>query len=322
MNRTDRLLAIVLELQARRKQRAEDLASTFEVSKRTIYRDVEALCEMGVPVVSVPGQGYSLVAGYFLPPLRFTTDEAIMLVLGSDFMADNFDAEYRLAAQSAGRKIVAALPDELKAEVKSLEETIRFIVIDTPVQVERNLWLQPIRRAILSRRTLSFEYHRRHISEDATDVQMERQADPYGLVNFDGAWYISAYCHLRHGIRHFRLDRMTNLRVLDATFKRPDNYSIVQKDDTSRRVRVRALFSPDVQSWVQESPSFYTVSQEETPEGLLVTLMARHERDVLQWLLGWGKSVRVLEPQSLIDMLAEEAEAILSKYGKAKTLLT
>jgi len=127
MNRTDRLLAIVLELQGRGRRRSEDLAATFEVSKRTIYRDVEALCQMGVPVVSVPGRGYSLVEGYFLPPLRFTTDEAILLTLGSDVMAQSFDAEYAQAAESAVRKITGALPEELRDEVQSLQESIRFL---------------------------------------------------------------------------------------------------------------------------------------------------------------------------------------------------
>src|SRR2546430_4197634 len=90
MNRTDRLLAIVLELQGKGRQRAEDLAATFETSKRTIYRDIQALGEAGVPLISVPGRGYSLMKGYFLPPLSFTTDEATMLLLGSDFTAQNF----------------------------------------------------------------------------------------------------------------------------------------------------------------------------------------------------------------------------------------
>src|SRR5919199_4428187 len=127
MNRTDRLLAIVLELQARGKQRAEDLAATFEVGKRTIYRDIQALCEAGVPVISTPGQGYSLLEGYFLPPLRFTPDEALILLLGSDTMAQSFDAEYRAAAESASRKIAGALPENLRAEVRSLQESIRFV---------------------------------------------------------------------------------------------------------------------------------------------------------------------------------------------------
>src|SRR5215510_9314181 len=114
MNRTDRLLAIVLELQARGSRRAEDLAATFETSKRTIYRDIQALCEAGVPIVSTPGRGYSLMQGYFLPPLSFTTEEATMLLLGSDFMAQNFDAQYREAARSAGRKIAGVLPEKLR----------------------------------------------------------------------------------------------------------------------------------------------------------------------------------------------------------------
>ena len=103
MNRTDRLLAIVLELQARGRQRAEDLAATFETSKRTIYRDIQALGEAGVPLISVPGRGYALMKGYFLPPLSFNSEEATMLLLGSGMMAQSCDAQYRLAAQSASR---------------------------------------------------------------------------------------------------------------------------------------------------------------------------------------------------------------------------
>lgn len=322
MNRTDRLLAIVLELQARRRQRAEDLASTFEVSKRTIYRDVEALCEMGVPVVSVPGRGYSLVEGYFLPPLRFTTDEAIMLLLGSDFMSDSFDAEYRLAAQSAARKIAAALPQDLRVEVESLQETIRFFVRNKAGQEEREGLLPAIRSAIIRQHTISFEYHTRYGREGVEGSWSSRKADPYGLVNLMGAWYLVAYCHLRRDVRNFRIDRIENLQVLDMQFKRPPLFKLQPRESNARRIIVRALFSYEVQSWVLESPSFFTVSHEATPDGLVVTLKVRQERDVLQWLLGWGRYVRVLEPQSLADLLAQEAEAIRQNHAKSPTLLT
>src|ERR671923_2411492 len=120
MNRTDRLLAIVLELQRKGTRRAEDLAASFETSKRTIYRDIQALCESGVPVIAQPGSGYSLVEGYFLPPVSFNTDEATMLLLGSEFVADNFDAQYRDAANSATRKIEAVLSEKLRSEVAYL----------------------------------------------------------------------------------------------------------------------------------------------------------------------------------------------------------
>src|SRR5439155_8760053 len=147
MNRTDRLLAIVLELQGKGKQRAEDLARTFETSKRTIYRDIEALCEAGVPLISIPGRGYSLMEGYFLPPLSFTTDEATMLLLGSDFMAQNFDAQYRLAAQAAGRKIAGVLREKLRDDVDYLQKSIRFVSFGTAHNSTEQELLQQFRRA-------------------------------------------------------------------------------------------------------------------------------------------------------------------------------
>src|SRR5215207_9668113 len=112
MNRTDRLMGIVLELQARGELRAEDLARTFEVSVRTVYRDMEALCETGVPVVATPGKGYRLMEGYFLPPLSFTPAEAALLLLGGEFIRDRVDPELRRAADDALLKLAGVLPAE------------------------------------------------------------------------------------------------------------------------------------------------------------------------------------------------------------------
>jgi len=126
MNRTDRLLAIVLELQGRGRCRAEDLARTFEVSTRTTYRDIQALCEAGVPIVSIPGRGYSLMEGYFLPPLSFSTDEATMLLLGSDVMAASFDEQYRAAAKGPGKRQVA----EQLVSLKTLAQEARKRKLD------------------------------------------------------------------------------------------------------------------------------------------------------------------------------------------------
>src|SRR5687768_10855679 len=86
MNRIDRLFNIILLLQTRRLVRAQDIASEFGITERTVYRDIAALNEMGVPVVSQPGEGYSLMPGYFLPPLVFTPDEAGALLLGANLL--------------------------------------------------------------------------------------------------------------------------------------------------------------------------------------------------------------------------------------------
>lgn len=313
MNRTDRLLAIVLELQGKGRQRAEDLAETFETSKRTIYRDIQALGQAGVPLVSIPGRGYALMKGYFLPPLSFTADEATMLLLGSDFMAQNFDAQYRAAAQSANRKIEGVLPEKLRDEVHYLQSSIRFVSRDTVENSPKAEMLQQLRRAIIERTTVRFHYHARH-TDDGKPTHTSREADPYGLVHFSGAWHLIAYCHMRQGIRNFRLDRMDNLELLAQTFDRPANFGMQTRPIESRPILARALFDNDVARWVKESPSYYATSIEEAPEGLLVTFKIRQESEILQWLFSWGQHVRVLEPESLRRRLVEEAEGMLRNH--------
>jgi predicted DNA-binding transcriptional regulator YafY len=317
MNRTDRLLAIVLELQSQGWQRAEDLAARFEITKRTVYRDMQALSEAGVPVVSVPGQGYRLAEGYFLPPLAFTPDEAVMLLLGADFVAQNFDAQYRAAAQAAARKIEAALPEQRRAAVHDLQRAIRFIAGEA--EGPQQQWLPTLRRAILERRTVRFQYHARGgeaaPSGPAPAAGRPRQADPYGLAHVSGAWYLVAHDHLRRDLRRFRLDRIESLAVLDKTFERPAGFLLDLAQPAGQLPLVlRALFSPAAARWVREERSFFAVSEEPRPDGLLVTFRVRHERDLLQWLLGWGAQVRVLEPASLRELIAREAAALLENH--------
>ena len=308
MNKTDRLLAIVLELQGKGKQRAEDLAKTFETSKRTIYRDIEALCEAGVPLLSIPGRGYSLMEGYFLPPLSFTTDEATMLLLGSEFMAQNFDAQYRVAAHAANRKITSVLPEKLRNDVAYLQKSIRFITTEQrPAEI---MMLQQVRRAIIERVTVRFAYSKRY----GQDTQTTRDADPYSLVYVTGTWHMTAYCHMRKDIRIFRLDRIDALEVLPQAFVRQPGIILEEYQGRQRDITVRVLFDHEVIRWVHESRNYYIVAEEETPEGLLVTLHIRQESEIVQWLLGWGQRVRVLEPESLRQRLMDEARGILERY--------
>lgn len=314
MNRTDRLLAIVLELQRKGARRAEDLAATFETSKRTIYRDIQALCESGVPVVAQPGVGYSLVEGYFLPPISFSVDEATMLLLGADSAAQNFDAQYRAAAGSAGRKIEAVLSEKLRGEVEYLRGSIAFVAPATLASGKSASFLPQLRRAIIERRTVSFDYHTRY-SQDGSAARNTREADPYAMLHYGDAWYLIGYCHLRKGIRNFRLDRMAGLRPLDKTFDRPPNFKLEEPVDDQRNLKVVALFSPEAAPWVRESRSYYVDSMEEVADGLLVTMRVRVENEIFQWLFSWGAQVRVLEPESMRRRLMTEAGKILENYS-------
>ncbi len=322
MNRTDRLLAIVLELQARRHARAQDLASVFETSVRTIYRDLQALGQAGVPLTATPGRGYALMEGYFLPPLSFTTDEATLLLLGADVMSQSFDAQYRSAAQAAARKIAGVLPDRLRPEVASLRESIHFGFEGNALRPDAAAKLQQLRRAILARVTVRFRYFARHSSHahagspvDGLHMARLREADPYALGYLGNSWYLTAYCHLRRDIRNFRLDRMEDLTLLERIFDRPAGFQAQGRNlFEPGSFDVRVLFAPEVTRWVREAPSFFAIAEEETPDGLLVTLHVRHEDEILQWLLGWGRHARVLAPDTLRARVAAEAEAMLRAH--------
>jgi predicted DNA-binding transcriptional regulator YafY len=321
MNRTDRLLAIVLELQRKGRQRAEDLAATFETSKRTIYRDLEALGEAGVPLLAIPGQGYSLMEGYFLPPLSFSTVEATMLLMGADFIAQHFDAQYRQAAITASAKIDGVLPERLRAEVHTLQERIHLIAVDSSSNPAQSGLLQQVRRALMEHVTVRFRYTARHRSTSASSEPEEttiREVDPYALVHLSNAWYMSGYCHMRQGIRNFRLDRIDDLELLAHSFQPPENVSKMLPEHQRTRstnMKVRVLFDAEIARWVRENRSFYMVSEEETAEGLLVTLQIRQESEILNWLLSWGSHVRVLEPEALRQRLFEEASAMLRNHA-------
>jgi len=312
MNRTDRLLAIVLELQNNGRRRAEDLAVTFETSKRTIYRDLQALSEAGVPLLAIPGQGYELMEGYFLPPLSFSSEEASVLLLGSDFVSRSFEAAYQSIAQSASRKIEGVLPQKLREEVRRRQDSIRFIASGNGSD---SLALKELRRAVLENRTVEFCYQGRYHQEISY-----RTADPYGLAYYDGAWYLVAYCHLRQDIRHFRLERLNELSLTAKTFIRPADFNLRQgQPEQERPILIQVQFDNEAARRVKESRYFYITAEENNHAGLLVTLRVRQEQDALGWLLGWGSHAFVLEPASLRQRLIEEAEQLLQKYQICKT---
>ena len=313
MNRMDRLLGIVLELQRRKHVRAEDLAAKYETSKRTIYRDMQALGETGVPIIAEAGKGYSLVAGYFLPPLSFTSEEATMLALGSDLMAQHFDAQYRAAAESAAAKLETVLPTQQRAQVEHLRKSIVFIVPETLASASVSALLPTLRRALLERRTIRFHYHTRS-TQDGEPAKKTREADPYGMYHHGDAWYLVAYCHLRQAVRSFRLDRLSQLQLRERTFDVPADFKMEQEEDDRRRTIVRVLFDEEVTPWVREARAYAVEAIVEHTNGLLVTYRVNEARDLLQWLLSWGSHARVIEPASLREELAEEARKIFSLY--------
>jgi predicted DNA-binding transcriptional regulator YafY len=303
-------MGILLELQARRELRAEDLAATFEVSVRTIYRDVEALCETGVPIAATPGKGYRLLEGYFLPPLSFTADEAALLALGGELVRDRVDPLLRRSAEEALRKLAGVLPPERRADVERRRQGLLFASLARQSSDRR---LELARQAIDERRVTRLLYHalRREQPEP-------RDVEPVRLVHFGDAWYLAGYCRLRHDVRLFRLDRIDRLELLGERFEHAARHDLTGSDepDLAAYPEARVRFDRSVLRWVRERQPFFLLREERDGAGPLFVYALRDEHELLTWLLPWGRAVEVLEPASLRAHLAAEARAILARHAE------
>lgn len=209
MRRADRLFQIIQLLRHDRAVTAHTLAEALEVSERTIYRDVQDLSLSGVPIEGEAGIGYRLMKGFHLPPLMFNEEELAALLLGARMVQVWTDKGLARAAQHAMRKIESVLPERLKPEL--LREEI--MVPDFALGNEVSDHLALLRSATKQQRKAHYDYTR----EDGRCSQ--RTVHPLGLFYWGKVWTLVAWCELRGEFRHFRLDRMRNVNVLDVSFE-------------------------------------------------------------------------------------------------------
>ena len=309
MNRVDRLFALTLELHGDGWTTGEALARHFGVSLRTVYRDLSALNEAGVPVLSSPGRGFQLLPGYLLAPLHFTPPEALMLGLGLDTVRVLFDGEYARAADSARRKLEATLPAGRTPEVRHLQDLLRVLPPGPEAAPEM---LGELRRAVLERRTVGFTYHK--VGHKAGHSPEQRRVYPLRLIHLHGHWVLGAHDPARGARRTFRLSRMEALRVLPETFG-PTDVGPAPADPRHERrdLTVRLRFPARLARAVHERPSPFTTVERPLRGGLEVTLQVYVLKDALPWVLSWGAGVRVLEPRELAEQLRSEARRMLAQ---------
>ena len=214
MNRIDRLTGILTHLQTKRTIKAIELADRFGVSLRTIYRDVRALEETGVPIIGEAGQGYSLVDGYRLPPVMFTKKEALAFIVAEKLVEKNMDEESNTYFKEALIKIKAILKSDEKDLIGRMDDSI--LVLDShPIssQKRQSRNFQKVLDAISERKILKTVYS---TFEPKTTTQ--RTLEPVGIYHSFSQWYMIAYCHLRKDYRTFRIDRFEEIQVREETY--------------------------------------------------------------------------------------------------------
>lgn len=209
MRRADRLFELVQLIRGRRLATAAWLAQRLEVSERTVYRDVADLQAQGVPIEGEAGVGYRMAAGFDLPPLMFTRDEAKALVAAVRIAQTRLDATLAAQAEGALSKILSVLPPAVRAAAESLAVYAPASATDDTTRERLSL----LREAIEARRKLRVDYR------DVKGQDSTRVLRPLACLYWDSAWTLAAWCELRRDFRSFRIDRLRELQVLDEGFR-------------------------------------------------------------------------------------------------------
>ncbi|RYD57166.1 MAG: YafY family transcriptional regulator [Sphingobacteriales bacterium] len=218
MNRVDRLFGILTLLQSKKYVPAEKIADKFNISVRTVYRDVKALCEQGIPVSFEANKGYFVVQGYFLPPVSFTSDEANALLL-MEAVASGFADRSTLAHYSTAlSKVKAVLKGPQKDKLEHLNNNIRLQV---PSMFRNDFeYLSTLQNAISSYCILELGY-----TNNKGEVST-RKIEAIGLVFYAFGWHVIAWCHLRGEYRDFKVSRITHIRSLEQPFVKNDHMEL------------------------------------------------------------------------------------------------
>ena len=209
MRRADRLFHIIQLIRGRRLTTAAYLAQRLEVSERTIYRDVADLQMQGVPIDGEAGVGYRLGAGFDLPPMMFTQEEAKALVASVRVAQAWLDPALATSAEDALGKILSVLPVDARVAAEALAVYAPQGGLPAPAQRT----LQTLREAVSDRRKVFLNY--RDLSEKAS----ERTVRPLGCFYWGKVWTLAAWCEHRSDFRSFRIDRVTYVRRLDEQFR-------------------------------------------------------------------------------------------------------
>ncbi|WP_422085816.1 helix-turn-helix transcriptional regulator [Variovorax sp.] len=234
MRRADRLFQIVQLIRGRRLTTAAFLAQRLEVSERTVYRDVADLQHQGVPIEGEAGMGYRLGAGFELPPLMFTQDEASALVAAARMAQSWVDPALARDIETGLGKILSVLPVAARVSAEALALYAPAMGLDPALRAR----LQTLREAVQSHNKLRLAY--RDVSGDAS----ERTVRPLGCFYWGKVWTLSAWCELRDDFRGFRLDRMDAIDMLPDRFRDEPGKTLVDLLRTFKVEKVQGQILP------------------------------------------------------------------------------
>lgn len=308
MNRIDRLLALILYLQSRRTCTAEAMAEHFGLSVRTIYRDIAALGEAGVPILAEAGIGYSLMKGYLLPPVNFSEQEAYALSTGVMLAQRMTTHSYNEKMQSALDKIKAVLPNEAKHRLELLAKGMATPQTEHPQQAD----LSVLQQAIARQQLLTFDY------QDASQTQSYREVEAAGLVFYLGRWHLIAWCRLRQDYRDFRTDRIHNLQLQSELFQARGDFNakdFLQSGTPPAQLTAQILFAHTAADRARREWWQGITDEQQQTDGVVMTLNCSDWSSLACWVLSLGIAAKVQAPDELKQEMRRQSGAVLALYS-------
>lgn len=316
--RLARMLKIITLVKANPKLKRTDLARLCEVSSvRTIQRDIKSLAIAEVPIFW-SGEGYEIMPNFFLPPLAFSVEEALSMILCAKAYRDGEGKFHESVIESAISKIVATLSRSTK-ELLELESG--KISVESRKTADVGGMLSQLYQAILSNKQLIITYY----SFSSNSVS-ERVIDPYALTFRKQAWYLVAFCHTRGRILTFRTNRIRKAEYTGNRFSYPSDFSLKNYMDKSWHVmngeetEVVVKFDAKVAPLIKEVEWHPTQEIEDLPDGaILYTVTVAGIKEISFWILGYGQDAEVISPQKLRDEIAAVARKMCQHYERSQS---
>lgn len=312
VKRFDRIVATLIQLQSKRIVKAQELADRFQVSLRTVYRDIRTLEASGVPIISEAGVGYSIMEGYRLPPVMFTREEVGSFVAAEKLMQKFVDKSLGNYYESAMMKLKSVLRGREKDWISALESQI--LVDPTNKLFNDGLpnALETLFESIAEKRQVFLKYQALN-----SEIPSERFVEPVGIYHESGFWYVLAFCHLRSDYRQFRTDRMLAIKSSQHSFTREHITLDEYRSQYQNTPKTKVVISVDksVVRYINNSKMQYGfVSEKVKGNQVEMTFMTSYvEHGFSRWYIVFSDYAKIIEPESLKLQVKEILEKAITK---------
>lgn len=312
--RFDRIVAILIQLQSKKIVKAQELADRFEVSLRTIYRDIRTLEASGVPIYSEAGVGYALMEGYRLPPVMFTREEVSSFIAAEKLMQKFTDPSLGSHYAAAMYKLKSVLRSTDKDWLSTIESKVVMQTSGPQFPDKSPNTLTLLFESIAEKKQIILCYKTLEAEEASY-----RNIEPVGVFHDNNNWYFLGYCHLRKDYRQFRTNRIHGIQKTEChfTIEHDSLETYLNKTETIPTTKVRILVSKKIVNYLRYEQKYHGyVSEIEVDDQIEMTFMSRDIQEGFpRWFLMFGDYATILEPEKLKIRTLELVESYIKRLS-------